>query len=63
MKKIHATISEELHRQIEHLVKEGWFKSQQEVIDQALRRFLDAHRPELMEQFICEDVKWGLHGR
>jgi predicted nucleic acid-binding protein len=29
---------------------------------EALRRFLDVHRPELLERFIREDVEWGLHG-
>ena len=28
----------------------------------ALRRFLESHRAELMERFIREDVQWGLHG-
>jgi hypothetical protein len=29
---------------------------------EALRRFVDTHRPELMEKFIHADVEWGLHG-
>lgn len=29
---------------------------------EVLRRYLDAHRPELMEQFVREDVEWGLYG-
>jgi hypothetical protein len=28
----------------------------------AVRRFLETHRPELMERYIWEDVEWGLHG-
>jgi hypothetical protein len=31
------------------------------LIAEALRRFLDTHRAELMERFIREDVEWGLH--
>jgi hypothetical protein len=27
----------------------------------ALRRFVESHRAELMERFIREDVDWGLH--
>jgi len=33
-----------------------------DLIADALRRFLDTHRPELMERYILEDVEWGLHG-
>jgi hypothetical protein len=29
----------------------------------ALRRFLETHRPELMEHYIREDVEWELHGK
>jgi hypothetical protein len=32
------------------------------VIDLALRKSLNSHRPELLERFIREDVDWGLHG-
>jgi hypothetical protein len=28
----------------------------------ALRRFVESHRTELMEEFIHEDIEWGLHG-
>jgi len=63
MKTIEAKISERLHRQIDALVEKGWFHSRDKVLEEALRRFLQAHRPELMEQFIREDVEWGLRGR
>jgi Arc/MetJ-type ribon-helix-helix transcriptional regulator len=62
MKTIQVKIPDELYRQMDTLVKEGWFRSQEDVIDEALRRFLESHRPELMEKFIREDVEWGLHG-
>jgi Arc/MetJ-type ribon-helix-helix transcriptional regulator len=62
MKTIHAKIPNLLYCQMDRLVKQGWFLSREDVIEQALRRFLESHRPELMEQFIREDVAWGLHG-
>jgi hypothetical protein len=27
-------------------------------LQEAIRRFLEAHRPELMERFIREDIEW-----
>lgn len=62
MKRIRVEIPDRLFEQIETLVREGWFRSTADVVDQAVRRFLDTHRPELMEQHIREDVDRGLRG-
>jgi Arc/MetJ-type ribon-helix-helix transcriptional regulator len=63
MKTLDAKISDRLSRGIEALVERGWFATRDEVVQEAIKRFLDAHRPELMEKFIREDVEWGLRGR
>ena len=63
MKTVEVKLSEEIYCQLDALVKEGWFSSHEDVIAQALQRFLDSHRPELMEKFILEDVEWGLHAK
>lgn len=63
MQTIEAEISENLARQIDLLVEGGWFQSRDKLLLEAIRRFLEAHRPELMESFIREDVEWGLRGR
>ncbi|MCI0741821.1 MAG: ribbon-helix-helix domain-containing protein [Gemmataceae bacterium] len=60
MKTVETKISERLDRQIDALVEQGWFDSRDKVVQEAIRRFLEAHRPELMERFIREDVEWGL---
>jgi len=61
-----ATIKTEvplgLLTQVQKLVEAGWFRSLDDVILDALRRFVESHRTELMEEFIREDVEWGLHG-
>jgi len=44
------------------LVEAGWFCDVDELMLNALRRFVESHRAELMERFIYEDVEWGLHG-
>jgi Arc/MetJ-type ribon-helix-helix transcriptional regulator len=63
MKTVEAKISERLDRQINSLVHSGWFNSRDKVVQEALRRFLQTHQPELMEQFIRRDIEWGLSGR
>lgn len=44
------------------LVEAGWFRDLDDLMLDALRRFVESHRAELMERFIREDVEWGLHG-
>ncbi len=62
MKTIQAEIPEQLYKVANGLVKEGWFRDEEEIFSEAIRRFLDSHHRELMEKFILEDVEWGLNG-
>ncbi|MBU1205791.1 MAG: CopG family transcriptional regulator [Proteobacteria bacterium] len=62
MKKVQTEIPEQLYKKALALVKEGWFRDEKDVFSEAIRRFLDTHRPGLMEKFIRDDVEWGLHG-
>jgi len=63
MKTVQTEIPENLYKGAEALVKEGWFRNEKEVFAEAIRRFLESHQPELMDQFIREDIEWGLHGK
>ena len=62
-KTVQAELPLRLLTQMESLVSDGWFQDVNDLIVDALRRFLEAHRPELMEQYIWQDVEWGLHGQ
>ncbi|MDL2124941.1 MAG: CopG family transcriptional regulator [Deltaproteobacteria bacterium] len=63
MKTIQTEVPEQLYRKAQALVSEGWFRDEQNIFSEAIRRFLDTHRPELIEKFVREDVEWGLHGK
>ena len=63
MKTIEMEIPDQLYKKATYLVKEGWFKEEKDIFSEAIRRFLDSHRPELIEKFMLDDVEWGLHGR
>ena len=63
VKTIQTEIPEQLYKEALALVNEGWFRDEKDVYSEAIRRFLDTHRPELMEKFIRDDVEWGLHGK
>lgn len=62
MKAIQTELPDKLYEQVKNLVIGGWFGNESEVITEAVRRFLEAHAPELIEEFVKEDVEWGLHG-
>lgn len=63
MKTLQAEVPDKLYEQVKTLVEAGWFHDEKTVITEALRRFLETHKPELMEKFIKEDIEWGLRGR
>lgn len=63
MKTIAAEIPDRLESALAALVAQGWYASREQVLEEALRRFLETRHPEVMEQFVRQDVEWGLHGR
>ena len=60
---IQMNLPPRLYQQVRRLIADGWYKDENDLFLEAVRRYLDAHRPDLMEQFIREDVEWGLHGK
>jgi Arc/MetJ-type ribon-helix-helix transcriptional regulator len=62
-KTVQARLPERLLVEAEALVRDGWYRDLDDLLLAALRRLLDTHQPDLMEQQIRADVDWGLHGR
>ena len=62
MKTIQTEVPENLYKGASMLVKEGWFRDENEVFFEAIRRFLESHKSELMSKFIREDIDWGVNG-
>jgi len=60
---VEARFPERLLDEAKALVKEGWFQDLDSVLQEALRRYLDAHRSELLDRFVREDIAWGLGGK
>ncbi|MBI3353522.1 MAG: CopG family transcriptional regulator [Nitrospirae bacterium] len=63
MKAICTELPDKVYEEVKLLVEKGWFKNEDDIVLEALRRFLDIHKVELMEKFIREDVQWRLHGK
>jgi Arc/MetJ-type ribon-helix-helix transcriptional regulator len=59
---IEVKLPSQLAAGVEQLVADGWYSDTQTVVVEALRRFLDSHSPALMQQFVQEDLDWGLRG-
>ncbi len=60
---VQARIPTRLLEEMQALVEAGWFRDLDDLLLEAVRRYLDARRPELMERFLRQDVEWGLNGR
>ena len=60
---IQTKIPEQLLRQAQSLIREGWISDLDALLAEALRRYLESHQSPLTESFIREDVEWGLHER
>jgi hypothetical protein len=54
---------DQLLQQAALLVRDGWAANIDEILSDALRRYLDSHSAALSEAFIREDLDWGLRGR
>lgn len=60
---IRAELPEALFNQAQNYVREGWVKDFDELLTEALRRYLESHSAEFTQTFILEDVEWGLRGQ
>jgi hypothetical protein len=59
---IQAELPPELTARALAFVQEGWATDLNELLADALRRFLESHSARLTESMVMSDVQWGLHG-
>ncbi|RPH53486.1 CopG family transcriptional regulator [bacterium] len=59
---IQIQVPAKLFGEMKCLVEAGWFRDLDELVLDAIRRSVETHRGELMEEMIREDVEWGLRG-
>jgi len=55
-------ISPLLEKNMFQFVSSGWFKNIDGLIEEAAQSYLESHTVDSMEQFIQEDIEWGLYG-
>lgn len=59
---VQANLPPELIARARSFVDEGWAGGFDELLADALRRFLESHASQVTETLVMEDVKWGRHG-
>lgn len=59
---LRTEVPDRLLGELQALVDAGWSRDLDDLVLDALQRYADSHRQELMEAFIREDVEWGLRG-
>jgi hypothetical protein len=59
---IQANLPPELTARARSYVDEGWAGGFDELLADALRRFLESHGARVTESLVMEDVQWGLKG-
>ncbi|MFW6172024.1 MAG: CopG family transcriptional regulator [Planctomycetota bacterium] len=60
---IHAELPEKLVEEARKFVEAGWATDVNQLIADALQRYLGSHAADSAEAFIREDAEWGLRGR
>ena len=60
---IQAELPPELATRARSYVEEGWASDFNELLAEALRRFLESHSTRVTESFVMDDLNWGLHGK
>lgn len=63
MKQMTIDCPDQLASQLEEFVQAGWALNSRDTIVEAVRRFLQSHRPDVVEDQIRSDIEWGLHGK
>lgn len=60
---VETQIPDQLWRQAQNMVTEGWINNMDALVAEAIRRYVESHQQTLSERFIREDIEWGLHGK
>ncbi|MEI6708001.1 MAG: CopG family transcriptional regulator [Methylococcales bacterium] len=59
---VETQIPDQLWQQAQNMVQQGWINNMDELVAEAIRRYVESHQQILSERFIQDDIEWGLHG-
>ncbi len=62
MATLHAEVPQQFWQQAQNMVDRGWATNIDSLVVESLSRYLESYQETMTEQFIREDVEWGLRG-
>lgn len=60
---IETNIPDQLWQQAQNMVKQGGINNMDSLIVESMRRYIESHQQTTSEDFIREDIDWGLRGK
>jgi len=60
MKTIQVKVNDRLAKELDALVQDGFFETEEEAVRFALIEFIRSREPALLERFQREDIAWAL---
>ena len=60
MKTVRVELNDKLAGELDTLLQDGFFNTEEEAIRFALIRFIESREPALAERFQREDIAWAL---
>jgi Arc/MetJ-type ribon-helix-helix transcriptional regulator len=60
---IETNIPDQLWQQAQNMVKQGLINNMDSLIVESMRRYIESHQQTTSEDFIREDIEWGLRGK
>ena len=59
---IETNIPDQLWQQAQSMVEQGRINNMDSLITESIRRYIESHQQTTSEDFIRDDIDWGLYG-
>lgn len=63
METVPAKLTKRIVKEMEELIKQGWYANKSELIRDAIRELIKKQKVTQLESAIKEDIEWGLYGK
>ena len=63
METVPTKLTRHLIREMEEIIKQGWYANKSEFIRDAIRELIKKQKVIRLESAIKEDIQWGLYGK
>lgn len=63
METVPAKLTKMLVREMEEIIKQGWYANKSELMRDAIRELIKKQKVTRLESAIKEDIQWGLYGK